>query len=163
MVAPIGNKFWEARTTHGRDLIFSTPEVLWNACIEYFQWVDDNPLLEAQAFAYQGEITQAALPKMRAMTKEGLCLFLGIGTSTLEDYKSRQDFSVVIMRIEMVLRDQKFSGAAAGLLNPNIIARDLGLRDKTDHEHSGTIGISDLTEDELDRRIAQLAEQTAKG
>jgi hypothetical protein len=29
---------------------------------------------------------------------------------------------------------QKFTGAAAGFLNPNIIARDLGLRDAIDSD-----------------------------
>lgn len=33
-------------------------------------------------------------------------------------------------RVEQIIRQQKFEGAAAELLNPNIIARDLGLADK---------------------------------
>ncbi|MDC9826565.1 terminase small subunit, partial [Devosia sp. ZB163] len=33
-------------------------------------------------------------------------------------------------RVDEIIRAQKFEGAAAGLLNPNIIARDLGLADK---------------------------------
>ncbi|MDR6901408.1 hypothetical protein J2W52_003032 [Rhizobium miluonense] len=37
MAAPKGNKFWMARSSHGRNPIFATPEDLWNACNEYFQ------------------------------------------------------------------------------------------------------------------------------
>jgi hypothetical protein len=31
-----------------------------------------------------------------------------------------------------IIYTQKFTGAAAGFLNPNIIARDLGLKEHTD-------------------------------
>ena len=42
----------------------------------------------------------------------------------------------VIDDIEKIIYRQKFEGAAAGLLNANIIARDLGLRDKQDVDHT---------------------------
>lgn len=161
MAAPKGNRFWEARSSHGRDLIFKDPETLWAACVEYFEWVEENPLHEAQAFAYQGCVTIESLPKMRAMTIAGLCIFLDINQSTWFDYAKREDFSEVTTRAEEIIRDQKFSGAAAGLLNANIIARDLGLKESTSTEHSGHLSVSDLTDDELDRRIAAHAAKPA--
>lgn len=45
MAAPKGNRFWEARSSHGRNPKFESPEALWAACCEYFEWADDNPLL----------------------------------------------------------------------------------------------------------------------
>jgi poly(A) polymerase Pap1 len=42
------------------------------------------------------------------------------------------DFSTVITDIEKTIYTQKFQGASADLLNANIIARDLGLSDKTE-------------------------------
>lgn len=39
--------------------------------------------------------------------------------------------------MEEIIRTQKFEGASADLLNPNIIARDLGLAEK--QEHSGKL------------------------
>jgi hypothetical protein len=42
----------------------------------------------------------------------------------------------VITRIDKYIYNQKFEGAAAGFLNPNIIARDLGLADKTDNNNT---------------------------
>lgn len=140
MAAPKGNRFWEARTKHGRDLILGSPEKMWESCCEYFQWNEDNPLWEEKLFAYQGEVTRDTIYKMRAMTIEGLRMFLGIGEQTWYDYKAREGFSEVIARAEEVIRRQKFEGAAAELLNPNIIARDLGLRDKQDHAHTGPDG-----------------------
>lgn len=161
MAAPKGNRFWEARSTHGRKPLFQTPDALWDACTQYFVWVEENPLWEEKLFAYQGEVTRGTAYKMRAMTVSGLCLFLDIERKSWDNYRDRKDYLHIVTRVEEIIRDQKFSGAAAELLNPNIIARDLGLRDATHTEHAGTLGITNLTDDELDRRIAQLATQQA--
>jgi len=139
MGAPIGNKFWQQRSTHGRSPIFPDAETLWAACVEYFEWVDGNPLYEAQAFAYQGNVKVESIAKMRAMTLAGLCVFLDINRSTWDEYTAREGFTEVTTRVDQIIRDQKFSGAAAGLLNPNIIARDLGLADK--QEHTGALQV----------------------
>ncbi len=141
MAAPKGNQFWKARTKHGRDRLFASAELLWEACCEYFQWVEDNPLWEEKLFAYQGEVTRDTVYKMRAMTMEGLCLFLNIEYETWRAWRNeKNDFSVIVSRADKVIRDQKFSGAAADLLNANIIARDLGLSDKQDIDHSSKDG-----------------------
>jgi hypothetical protein len=162
MVAPKGNQFWKARASHGRDLIFETPEILWEACEEYFQWVEDNPLKEQKVFAYQGEVSEngyVEVDKMRAMTISGLCLFLDISETTWDLYRRRKDFVGVTSQAERVIYNQKFSGASADLLNANIIARDLGLKDQQETKHSGNIGFTDLSEDELDRKIQELEQK----
>lgn len=130
MGAPKGNKFWEARSSHGRNPIFETDEQLWDAALEYFNWVEENPLYEAKAFSFQGEVTVENLPKMRAMTIKGLCIHLDISEDTFLAYSKKKDFIGVTTRIRNIIDTQKFTGAAADLLNPNIIARDLGLSDK---------------------------------
>jgi len=140
MAAPKGNRFWEARASHGRTKIFPTPSVLWEGATEYFEWVEENPLYEMKAFHSQGVVTTEALPKMRAMTIGGLCIFLDISKQTWYEYCSKQDYSDVTTRIDEIIRSQKFTGAAADLLNPNIIARDLGLADKSYNEHAGPKG-----------------------
>lgn len=132
MAAPKGNKFWQMRSSHGRKPIFESPEALWAACCEYFEWVEANPLQEEKLFAYQGTVVRETVSKMRAMTLDGLHVFLDIGTQTWADYRARDDFSEVVSRVERIIREQKFTGAAADLLNPNIIARDLGLKDKNE-------------------------------
>ena len=140
MAAPKGNRFWEARSSHGRKPIFGDPDQLWDACCEYFQWVEENPLWEMKSYMYQGVPVQDQIPKMRAMTIEGLCIFLDISTSCWRKYKEREGFVAVTTRVEEIIRAQKFSGAAADLLNPNIIARDLGLKDASHQEVSGING-----------------------
>lgn len=131
MAATPGNEFWKLRAKHGRDKIFSSPDLLWESACEYFQWCIDNPLMEVD---YRGkDITEVKIPKMRAFTWSGLEFYLGI--SDLKNYKSNEsykDFFPVITRIEQVMYTQKFEGAAAGFLHPNIIARDLGLADKSE-------------------------------
>ncbi|MDC7940300.1 DNA-packaging protein [Raoultella ornithinolytica] len=130
MAAPKGNKFWQARSKHGRNPKFTNPDILWEACCEYFDWVEKHPLWETKAFSFQGTITKARLPKMRAMTISGLCIFLDIADSTWDQYRTKKGFSVITTRVEKLIYEQKFSGAAADLLNPNIIARELGLVEK---------------------------------
>lgn len=137
-----GNQFWKARTKVGRPRLFASAEALWEACCEYFQWVDDNPLHEMKAFSYQGEVVQEPVAKMRAMTIDGLCLFLDIAVSTWYEWRNVDDFSEVVAKAESVIRSQKFAGAAADLLNANIIARDLGLADKTEVKQSVTAKVS---------------------
>lgn len=140
MAAPEGNQFWKLRSKHGRDKLFESPELLWEAACEYFEWCEENPLIEVD---FRGkDADEVRLPKMRAFTWQGLELYLDI--HSLRDYKTNsdyKDFSQVITRIEKIIYNQKFSGAAAGFLNPNIIARDLGLSDKVDQttKHSGDI------------------------
>ena len=129
-MAPIkNNQFWKLRSKHGRDKIFETPQTLWDEACIFFEWCDKNPLIEQKAF---GTGKKLNLNKMRAYTMQGLCYFLKIGTSTYNDYKHREEFKEVIEQIEQVLFTQKFQGAAAGLLNANIISRDLGLKDASD-------------------------------
>jgi len=137
-----GNQFWKARTKVGRPRLFASAEALWEACCEYFQWVEDNPLYEMKAFSYQGEVVQEPVAKMRAMTIDGLCLFLDIAVSTWYEWRNVDDFSEVVAKAESVIRSQKFAGAAADLLNANIIARDLGLADKTEVKQSVTAKVS---------------------
>jgi len=139
MAPPKGNKFWEARSSHGRKPIFENPDILWDGCVQYFQWTEDNPLEEA--IVYQGALNETqSKPLMRAMTISGLCLFLDINYSTWENYREKDDFIRVTKNAEQIIYNQKFSGAAAGLLNPNIIARDLGLKDESKQEISGPNG-----------------------
>lgn len=154
MSAPQGNQFWKARTKHGRDKLFSSKDALWDACCEYFQWVEDNPLWESKLFSYQGVVSEGTMPKMRAMTIDGLCLFLDIHPSTWYDWRdAKNDFSDIVSRVESVIRSQKFAGAAADLFNANIIARDLGLTEKQSQEVSGPNGEPIKTESKIEWTI----------
>lgn len=133
-------QLWKRRV--GRPVKFETPDDLWDACCEYFQWCDENPLFETKAFAYQGVVTQDIIPKMRAMTLSGMQFFIGLSKQGWHEYKSKPEFSDLCNEIETVVYNQKFAGAAADLLNPVIIARDLGLKEKTESDVTATVSQS---------------------
>lgn len=155
MPAPKGNQFWRARSSHGRKPKFQSPGKLWDACCEYFQWVEDNPLYEYRPMKTNDGVEMQAVPKMRAMTIGGLQIFLDISHEGWRQYKQREDYSAVTSRVEAIIRDQKFSGASAELLNPQIIARDLGLKDQ--QEVSGPDGGPiEITDTEKATRLATI-------
>ena len=150
MAAPLGNEFWKQRSKHGRDKIFESPKTLMDEAEKYFEWCEKNPLYEVKAFNTKDNgIVQEPVAKMRAFTMTGLCLFLGCNESYFRSFKSqarkdKEDFITVITHIESIIYTQKFTGAAADLLNPYIIARDLGLMDhtKNDNTHKGDVTIT---------------------
>lgn len=157
MAAPKGNRFWEARSSHGANPKFAHASDLWDACLEYFAWVEDNPLKESKLSREDGKPKVVELNKMRAMTVTGLCVFLDIAESTWHAWrKDRDDLSEIISRVEQIIRTQKFEGASADLLNANIIARDLGLADRK--EHAGEDGGPIRTLDESKLSDAALKE-----
>ena len=142
MGAPKGNKYWQLRSKHGRDKLFATPELLWEADCEYFEWAENNPLKEEKVFNYQGEIVRGEVAKMRAITLSQLCIYLDCNEAYFRNFKQQlpegeKDFNTIIEKIEAVIFNQKFQGAAADLLDSNIIARELGLIDKSEHNIKG--------------------------
>lgn len=150
MAAPKGNEFWKLRSKHGRDKIFASPEILWEESCKYFKWCVNNPLIEFEQAKTPSRPVKnengewifppalVELPKMRAFTIQGLCLFLGVNSVYFKQFEDSfkgmedelsKDFSSTCRRIREVISQQKFVGAAAGFLNANLICRDLGLSD----------------------------------
>jgi len=137
-----GNQAWKARSSHGRKPLFESPEVLESACDEYFKWVDENPLMGVDVAKYQGSGTLVPVPRMRAMTIVGLCNFLDISRQRWSDYRAKSDFTDTCERVEEAIYQQKVEGAAAELLNPNFIGREIGLTDKQEVDHSGSLEVA---------------------
>lgn len=122
----------------GRPPKFPTPEYLWMAACEYFEWCADNPLKEERVFAYKGIITRTTVDKMRIMTVQGLELWLDVNERFLDDTRDRGPaFSHVVDRIKKTIYNQKLEGASADLLNSSIIAMEIGLKQKAELEHVG--------------------------
>jgi len=128
----LGNEYYKLRSKDGRDAIFATPEEMVDKANEYFQWAIDNPMKEQLTYHSQGMITQTDGNKLRAFSLEGLCNHLDICTDTFKNYEGKPDFFGVTKRIRQIIDVQQFEGAASGFLNPNIIARKLGLVDKSE-------------------------------
>lgn len=130
---PIGNQLWKLRKAHGRLRKFKTPGALWSAAVKYFDWCEDNPLAEEVLVTNRGDYQHVYLAKPRAMTLQGLCLHIGISLRGYIDYRNRPEFIEVCYAIDAIMYEQKFTGAAANLFNPSIIARDLALQDQKEH------------------------------
>jgi len=162
----IGNQFWKKRSKHGRDKIFGTPDILKDACYEYF---DHQSQQTWDRIDFKGkEVEEVKIPTASPFTLTGLCIFLDVNTNYFTDFEdnikkgddpNKNDFSRVITHIREIIYTQKFEGAAVGAYNANIIARDLGLADKT--ESKSTVKF-DSTEEEVDADIKELTEEMAK-
>lgn len=138
MAAPKNNQFWRMVKNPGRPKKYQ-PAGLWKIALEYFEHVDNNPMYAPTVHGKNSEIIN--VPKPIPYTLAGLCVYANISKQTYNEYESNKDFLDVTTRINEILYSQKFAGAAAGLFNANIIARDLGLADKKETKHSGSIGI----------------------
>lgn len=134
MAAPKGNKFWEQRSKHGRDKLFDNPKLLWKAAVKYFQWCDDNPWYKVE---YKGTpLKRVKIPTERPYTLEGFCSYVWASKNWWLEFKAadHKGFLETTTRIDEVIYQHKFEGAAVGAFNASIIARDLGLVDKKDPE-----------------------------
>lgn len=135
MAAPKGNTYYQLvrNWKPGAERKY-TPEALWEKAIAYFEWVEANPLKEQKAFS-SGLVLD--VDKQRAMTIQGFCVYANINPGTFYNYETNEAYFEIIARIRNVIYTQKFEGAAAGLLESNIISRELGLTDKKDVTTNG--------------------------
>lgn len=135
--APKGNQFWRLRSEHGREKLFAEPDLLWAAAEEYFNWCDGHPWYKVEASKSPGVKKDNQLIKVPTAipyTLSGFCLYCGASENWWKEFRKNEglskDFLALISRIEEIIRTQKFTGAAVGAFNANIISRDLGLADR---------------------------------
>lgn len=157
MSAPKSNQFWKLRSKHGRDKIFLSPEILLEACIEYFEATDNRKWVRKDWVGK--DATEVERETETPYTLTGLFVFLDIDRKTWDLYRQREEFIPVTTRVEQIMYTQKFEGATVGAFNPNIIARDLGLSDKTESKNENTNLNVTVTEDEA-RRIKEAIEKS---
>lgn len=125
----------------------SEPEILYSLFLEYKDWCKANPRKENMP-DYKAA-TSFAVDRERPMTWDGFEVWLfdqGI-IKRLDDYRANKEgryteFADIISRIDKIIRTDKFEGATVGIYNHNIIARDLGLIDKS--ETSAKVDVSAL-------------------
>lgn len=177
--APRGNQFWKLRSTHGRSKLFASPDLLWEAACEYFQWVDKHPWQKKEQLK-KAQITKdhktgkeklhtiVDIPTERPYTLSGLCLYLDASESFWRNFrgglsaklsnedeneaKVAEDFLTVVSRVEEVIATQQFEGASVGAFNANIIARKQGLTEKVESKNENTnynINSVEITEEEI--------------
>jgi len=131
-----GNQLWKIGIANLRAKRgYAGPEELLVKCAGYFEWLEENQLEEAKLVSFEGSSRVAMLPKMRSPTLAGLCLYLGIHRDQWGSWRrgdDRPDLHAVVEVIEQAMYESKFTGAAAGLLNPALVARSLGLAERSE-------------------------------
>lgn len=135
MAAPKGNNYWQFRNKHGRDFKY-TPDALWEEAEKYFEWMSSRVWNKKEAIK-SGEMagTLIDIPTQTPMSIESFCLFADIDDNTFLRYEKQEGYESfwdITTRIRKVIESNQFEGATVGAYNPNIIARKLGLTDKTD-------------------------------
>lgn len=132
-VPPYGTpEYWDHVMNKPSGVIFDTPQDLLDCARDYFAWAHSTPLQAQKLFFYKGAVVSANEAKMRVFTIEGLCSFIGMSSRNFLLYAEDPEHRMydAAMMIKQIIYTQKFEGASANLLNPVIIARDLGLADK---------------------------------
>lgn len=137
MAAHVGNQYWKQRSKHGRDKLFESPELLWEAAVEYFELTNGRKWVKKDWVGK--DAVEVDRETETPYTLAGMCLYFDCSREWWNSFKraDHKDFSQVITRIENIMHQQKFEGAAVGAFNANIIARDLGLTDKSDITSNG--------------------------
>ena len=173
-----GNKAWERRSRHGIEKTIKSAKLLLDAFNDYHDWCVDNPLVEIKPMVVsdgKGEgssVDKVEVNRIRAMTLAGFCVFMGTNRQYWGTFKAQlkvngnttetevSDFNKVIRFIEDAMFQQKFEAAAAGLLKENLIARELGLADKTENKNENTnMNSVPMTKEEIKEMSKELNDE----
>lgn len=146
--ANIGNKWWQKRSTHGREKIFESPNTLWEACCEYFEFTDSRKWVK-EDFIKGGDNAgnYVYLNTDTPFTIEGLCVFLRIDVRTWYNYRTQEsykEFFPVVAHVDQIIRTKKLEGAMVGAYDGNIVAMDLGMKQKIEAEVDSGEGIASI-------------------
>ena len=101
-------------------------------------------------------------PRARVFTIEACCIFIGWTKTAF--FRNRKDdnsnLQPACLLISEIIRTNKFEGAVAGIYNANIISRDLGLAEVTDHKSTdGSMSPKDETKANLTVDFSQMSKE----
>jgi hypothetical protein len=131
-----------------------TPEKLWELFCAYVEKEKNNPMYRTDYVGRNGDKVQTPLQVPITfegfecyLADEGIIDDLGHYSQNLGDrYK---DYVPIITRIRKNCFAQNFKGASVGLFNANIIAKKLGLIEKSQNETTIKLG-KDLDEEKYE-------------
>ena len=93
----------------------------------------------------------------------GLAYALDMNTESLRRYESNEVFYATVkkakQRVEMALEKRLHANAPVGAIFS--LKNNFGWKDKTETEHSGNVGITDMTEQQLDNKLKALMSKHA--
>jgi hypothetical protein len=113
-----------------------SPEKLWELFLNYVLFETLNPMYKVEYVGKDGRIERT--PLETPITFEGFECYLAdnnvindLGDYAKNDNGRYTDYAPIITRIQKNCFVHNFKGASVGLFNPNIIAKKLGLVEKT--------------------------------
>lgn len=141
----LGNQWYLLRSKHGRDKLFASPEMMWQAALEYFEWCELNPDKKAELVKYEGYAQEVEVSIRRPYTIYDVCRYLDCNTEYFVHFKRAiqakpdaqrtkedRDFCQVIGAIEESIKAQQIRGAMNGFFNSNLVARLNNIADRQD-------------------------------
>jgi hypothetical protein len=118
-----------SRVVPGQPRTFSSPDELWAACAEFFAWVEENPIMDARVEVRGGREQEVRTPRPRIPTEGSLVIFIGARMDDWNAWAENPEFAPVVEAARGIITEIKMTHAAAGIMNPNFVARDLGMAD----------------------------------
>jgi hypothetical protein len=129
----------------GSIVVSSTPQQLWEQAVDYFKWMDANPIITKRTHITgktQGQKYEVEFK--RPYSIESMCLHCGISKRWIEDIRQTHDKSseyyIVLERILMVIYTQVLEGAVVDLYNPIMASKMLNL-DKQNDDDNKTVRV----------------------
>ena len=130
-----------------------TPEMLWELFKAYVQFEIDNPMYKVEYVGREGKVVRT--PLETPITFEGFECYLqdqDVITDLSHYSMNKEDryteYVGIVTRIRQNCFVHNFKGAAIGIFSPNLIARKLGLIEKTETKTQASINV--LSIDPLD-------------
>lgn len=113
-----------------------TPEKLWELFLAYVEHEADNPMYKVEYVGKEGQ--RVNTPLETPITFEGFECYLwdkgiigDLGDYSKNDGGRYESYAPIITRIRQNCFVHNFKGASVGLFNANIIAKKLGLIEKS--------------------------------
>lgn len=138
MPAKKGNKYYLERSVDGRKKDFETPSELWDAFIEYIEWSKNNPWVKYEVIKSGKDMGKLiTIPIEKPLSLLAFSNYCGLTKQGLYNYgekESYKEYFDIFTRIKGICENQKIEGSEVGCYNANIVARVLGLADKTENK-----------------------------
>lgn len=127
-----------------------SPEKLWEYFTQFVEHEKNSPMFKVEYVGKEGQMVNT--PLQVPITFEGFeCWLADNGIiNDLGDYSSNkggayESYSTIITRIRNNCFSQNFKGAAVGLFNANLIAKKLGLSEKTESKIDANVSVTPIT------------------
>lgn len=123
------DQHWKVINAGGRT-VSNTPEQLWEAAVDYFQWCDNNPITYKRTLTSGKEAGKSmTVEAKRPYSVKALCLHCSISERYLEDLRTLSDRSsewyMVVEKIWYVIYTDNLEGALIDLYSPIMVAKVL--------------------------------------